>query len=219
MTEKLDFYDVIGVLIPGTVFLCAGAICYPSLASHLAIPQLPEAFAVIALVSLALLCGHVLQSLASFIEPLIEKTWGGRTSEKAFRSGLGERYLPKESADRIAQALSKAMSVESGLRSKFLFAMQISETAGNSRVARFNALYAHFRVLLVMALVVLLMLIHASMWGALRSWPCSSKLGVCILASVVTALFWNRARQRAIYYVREVLLTAERTLLQRPANS
>jgi hypothetical protein len=219
MTDKLDFYDLLGILIPGTVFMCAGIICYPSLASQLALPQLPEGFAVIALVSLAVFVGHVLQSMASLVEPLIEKTWGGRMSEKALKSGLGERYLPKESADRIAGTLAKAMTMESGKRSRFLYAMQISETASNPRIARFNALYAHFRVLLVMALAVLMMLIHSAIWGALRSWPCLSKLGVCILAATLTALFWNRARQRAIYYVREVLLTAERTLLQRPANS
>lgn len=219
MVEKLDIYELLGILIPGTVFTCASAICFPSLASHFSLPQLPEGFAVIALISLALFVGYVLQSLASLVEPLIEKTWGGRISEKALESGLGERYFPKETAERIGRALTKGMNIESGNRSRFLYAMQISETASNPRVARFNALYAQFRVFLVVSLAILIMLIHASLWGALRSWPCSSKFGVCVMAAALTALFWNRARQRAIYYVREVLMTAERTLLQCTTNS
>lgn len=212
MIEKLDFYDLLGVLIPGTVFMCLGAVCYPTIATKLEVAKFPEAFSVIALTSAALFCGQVIQSLASLVEPLIEKTWGGRLSEKALAHGLGERYLPKDSATRISKRPSEAIKGEGSQRSKFLFALQLSETGGNPRIARFNALYAHFRVLSVLSLAVFIMLAHAFIWGELRAWNCSDKIGMCLLAAALMALFWNRTRQRAIYYVREVLLTAERLL-------
>jgi hypothetical protein len=218
MSEKLDFYDLIGVLIPGTVFMCLGAICYPDMVIKLAVAKFPDAFSVIALTSVALFFGQVLQSLASLSEPLLERTWGGRCSERALTHGLGDRYLPKDSAIRIARRLSEAIKGESSQRSKFLFALQLSETGGNPRIARFNALYAHFRVCLLLSLAVLLMLAHAFTWGGLRAWTCPDKIGLSLLAVAIVALFWNRTRQRAIYYVREVLLTAER-LLDTPSST
>ena len=218
MTEKLDFYDLLGVLIPGTIFMCLGAICYPAMATKFTVSQFPEAFSVVALTSAALFCGHILQSLASMAEPLIEKTWGGRLSERALNHGLGDRYLPKDTAIRMANRLSEAIQGESSSRSKFLFALQLSETGGNPRIPRFNALYALFRVFLILSLAVLAMLLHATLLGALKTWNCQDKIGLCLVAAALTALFWNRTRQRAIYYVREVLFTAERLLLAQTPN-
>ncbi len=218
MTEKLDFYDLLGVLIPGTIFICLGAICYPAIATKFTVPQFPEAFSVVALTSGALFFGHVLQSLSSIAEPLIEKTWGGRLSERALADGLGDRYLPKDTAIRIANRISEAIHGEASSRSKFLFALQLSETSGNPRISKFNALYALFRVFLILSLAVLAMLLHATLLGALRTWECQDKIGLCLVAATLSALFWNRTRQRAIYYVREVLFTTERLLLAPTLN-
>src|SRR5687767_653543 len=102
---------------------------------------MPEAFAVIGLTAVSILIGHLVQAIASLIEPALYWTWGGRPSERALDAGLGDRIFPADTGARIKSKLATSVGGTPTSRSLFLYAMQRAESSGSSRVTRFNALY------------------------------------------------------------------------------
>ncbi len=213
MVQKFDYYDLLGIVVPGTLLICWVPVCFPQITSLFHSIGFPEAFAVLALIALAFLVGQLVQAVASIIEPLLYWTWGGRPSDRALRVGLG-RYLPSETASRVRACLERAVQSDADDHSLFLFAIQRSDAAGVGRASRFNCLYAYHRGLFVLMLAATLLFGGSIQWGA------ASQLGgglpwvfVAVLVGL-SGLVWHRAKQRAMYYVREVLLSAERALEQ-----
>jgi len=218
VNDKFEFYDILGVIVPGIMLMCFGVLCFPETAKALSISNYPEAFTVIALTAVALFLGNILQALVSLAEPLLEFSWGGRLSEQALKTGLGERYFPSDSAKRISSKLAAAIGDNPSVRSRFLFAMQLAETSGNPRVGRFNALYAYNRAFLLLAVVSLFLTLASFFWGGLSAWDWRPKIIAIGTVVLLIILLWNRTKQRGIYYVREVLYTAER-LLNKPSST
>lgn len=212
MTEKLEVYDILGTLVPGILTVCVGALCFPSISPNLSSPQFPEAFAVMALIALAFFLGQLIQAISSLTEPWLNHTWGGSLSERVLTNGFGQRYFPPDAAKRIREKLEKTTSTPSSPRSLFLTALHLAETSPNSRVAKFNALYGYHRALLVLVVVSTLLFALSIRWGIGMSWPWQQSVGMFTSAVFVCFLVWHRTKQRAIYYVREVLYTAERLL-------
>jgi hypothetical protein len=169
---------------------------------------------VIALTAAALFLGQVINALGSLVEPLVFRTWGGRPSDTALVDGLGKLF-PEDSATRIKAKLSKAVGEGSSEHSLFLYAMQRAETQESSRARSFNMLYAYHRSLLVLAFLAAVMLFVSMCCAAVSAWSTGQKIGAGILLVLLLLLIWYRAWQRAAYYVREVLLTAERVIEDR----
>jgi hypothetical protein len=216
MVEKFEIYDLLGIVVPGTLLVGLTLILFPGLSTPAINVKLPEGFTVICLVALSVFAGNLVQAISSLIEPLIENTWGGRMSEKGLSHGFGDRYLPTDTAARIRSKLVSILGTNSKDRSQFLFALQKAETGENPRVGRFNALYAYHRAILCLTLITFALLGLSMVCGLAVLWSPSEKavaLGAAILLLFIT---WNRTRQRAIYYVREVLLTAECVIDDRP---
>lgn len=213
MTAKLDFYDVLGILVPGFLLLLMQPLLFPSLALQYRYASYPDGFMVMALTAVAIFVGHLVQTLGSLLEPLFNASWGGRPSGIALENGLSGRYLPTDTADRIRAKLTVCVGSGATVRSLFLYAMQQAE--GSDRTSRFNSLYAYHRGLLALWLVCCASLTASLVWGGLAgcSWSCKTLLMVG--AGTLLLLLWYRAKQRAMYYVREVLLTAERMLNDR----
>lgn len=211
MADKFNAYDILGILIPGILLLAWIPTCFPEMATWPPPVNFPDAFSVLALTALAVFLGQLVQALASLAEPVIYWTWGGRPSDRALAEGL-KRYFPSDTAARINDKISQALPQGSETHSLFLYAMQQATTAGNSRVEQFNTLYAYHRALLVLAILIGLTLAASMLWGAFYSWSAIQKTVALVLFFLLTLLIWYRAWQRACYYVREVLLTAERVL-------
>jgi hypothetical protein len=167
---------------------------------------------IVASLAFVVFIGHIIQTVGSLLEPCIHKTWRGQPPDQAFLEGLGDRYLPKDSAVRIRAKLAQTVGGEAGERSLFLRAVQLAESAGNARVQRFNSLYAYHRGLIILSLVALALLLASFQWGATAAWACGWKVAGTAAVLAILVLTWHRAKQRAYYYVREVLLTAERVL-------
>jgi hypothetical protein len=212
MNDKFELYDILGIVIPGSLLLALISVSFPEAAAPLASTEFPESFAVICLVALAVFLGHLIQAISSFFEPLMEWTWGGRSSERALHSGLGSRYLPADTAQRIKEKLMNAAGTVATDRSLFLLAMQKAETSGNARVSKFNGLYAYHRAMLTLVLVAIPVFVAAMQWGAAKQWPLREKAEVLAVGAGLLVIFWLRTRQRGFYYVREVLATAERII-------
>jgi hypothetical protein len=105
MVEKFEIYDLLGIVVPGTLLIGLTLILFPVLSAPASNVKLPEGFTVICLVALSVFAGNLVQAISSLIEPLIENTWGGRMSEKGLSRGLGDRYLPTDTAARIRNKL------------------------------------------------------------------------------------------------------------------
>lgn len=212
--DKFNIYELLSWVIPGALLVSLLGICFPSLATAAGTAKFPDGFSVVALLALAIFAGNLVQAVASLIEPVLNWTWGSRPSERALQHGLGNRYLPKDAAERIRKKLEAVVGAGASDRAIFLYAMQRAEAAGSPRVGTFNALYAYHRALLVLSLAGVLALIIAALSGQLPGLPWYGSLGAIAAGAAVLVLVWYRTKQRAFYYVREVLHTAERVLDQ-----
>jgi len=209
--DKFEFYDILAVLVPGTLLMACIGLFFPDIATPLTAMKLPDGFALICLTTLSIFLGHSIHAVSSLLDPFWEWTWGGRASERAFARGLGNRYLPAETATRIKGKLAAA-SGSAEDRSLFLFAMQKAETSENARVSKFNGLFAYHRAILTLLLVGTALLGISMCWGRAAGWNGAAKFWAFVGALAFLLLIWNRTKQRAFYYVREVLLTAERVI-------
>jgi hypothetical protein len=212
MTEKFEFYDVLGILVPGSILLALIAVSFPGVTPAFVGIAFPAAFAVICLTAVAAFLGELVQAISSFLEPVFNWTWGGRPSERALKEGLGTRYFPADSANRIRAKLAKAVGDTASDRSLFLYAMQKAETSGNSRVAKFNGLYAYHRAMFALVLTSLGVILVSMCWGTVKQWFWWDKVGIVAVDLFLLVRFWLRPKQRGFYYFREVLSTAERLL-------
>jgi hypothetical protein len=212
MTEKFEFYDVLGILVPGAMLLALIGVSFPGVTTAFAGVGFPAAFAVICLTAVAAFLGQLVQTISSFLELVFNWTWGGRPSERALKEGLGTRYFPADSANRIRAKLARSVGETASDRSLFLYAMQKAETSGNSRVAKFNGLYAYHRAMLALVLISLGVILASMCWGMMKGWTWRDKIGIVAVYILLLVVFWVRAKQRGFYYVREVLSTTERLL-------
>lgn len=216
MQDKLDFYDVLGVLVPGVLVICSIPLAFPVVAKAIAETGYPDGFAFVGLTAASIFAGYLIQAIASLLEGLLNRTWGGRPSEVALDHGLGDRFLPASAAARIKQKIAAVAEPDASSRSLFLIAKRAAENSGAPLVQRFNALYAYHRALVVLSAVALVLFVF-SFWGGLGArlgWK--ENTGIILVIIGLLVLFWHRTKQRGMYYVREVLLCAEHNL---PASS
>lgn len=211
MSSKFDAYDVLGIVVPGTMLLSWVALCFPEMATNVPKTSFPAGFSVIALTALAVFIGQLVQAVASICEPLVYKSWGGRPSDKALDAGI-PRFLPGETAKRIRAKLEAEIGDSSSGNSLFLFAMQLSDGLDTGRARRFNTLYAYHRALLQLMAIGGLVFCASVIWGHASTWSWGEICAAVLVWALLSSLIWYRAWQRACYYVREVLLTAERVL-------
>ena len=213
MLEKLSYYDVIGIVVPGTLLVGWIPVCFPVVVSRAEVTTFPEAFTFVVLLALVFFIGHLVQAISSLTQNLLYFTWGGRPSDTALEKGLGT-YFPKDSAIRIRGLLEDKIEKEADTHSLFLYAQQHADSAEKSRVSTFNGLYAYHRVLLTLIILAFILFLASKFWGAVASWTTAEFVVSLVLMVLLLVLFWHRAKQRAYYFVREVLLTAERILSQ-----
>ena len=220
MTNKFDFYDILGFLIPGTLLVCWVPICFPSISSMASALKFPSAFAVIALTALSVMLGHLMQAVGSIIEPAIQRTWGGKRSQRALTQGI-KGYLSQDAAKRIREKLCQVVGPEASDTDLFYYALQRTDAANIGRTTRFNSLYAYHRGLIVFFLIATALLAISTIWGPAASWTTHLQMGAFAGILVLLILVWYRTNQRDAYYVKEVLFTVERVLDEasaKPAN-
>ena len=67
MAEKLDVYDLLAALVPGTLLVCLVAVMFPVASDCAFSVSLPGAFAVVALTVLSVFTGHMIQAFSSLV--------------------------------------------------------------------------------------------------------------------------------------------------------
>ncbi len=212
MHDKMDIYDLLGTLIPGVLVVSLAPLAFPAMTEQLKSLAFPDAFAVLALTAASVLVGLLVQASASVLEPMLHRTWGGRPSEVALSRGLGDRYFSAQDGTRIRNQLTRLADAHASNQSLFLIAMQLAESGEAGKARRFNALYAYHRSLLTMMLVVCAAFVISSISGPASGLGWLDWCVTCAFLFGTMVLLWHRTRQRSYYYVREVLLSAERIL-------
>lgn len=211
MTDKFDFYDVMATLVPGILIVALIGVLFPAMQNRLESGH-DGAFAVMALTALSVFAGQLLVAVGSLVEPLLYRTWGGNPSDAALTEGLGNRYLPKTKGAAIRAKLAAECEPDAETVSLFIKAMSLANGAAGSKADRFNGLYAYHRTLLVLAVAALGLVVLSRFDGLAREWSLGGLAAALAFLCGLVSLCWHRARQRAFYFVREVLMTAEQEI-------
>lgn len=164
----------------------------------------------IAYLAFAFLCGYVINSVGSLLEPIYYFTIGGKPSSRLLNEGkekhclLYHFFIPKNTGIKkvrfyetknIRKILIRGLENENPSEDR-LFSKAMREVNGDqkTRVPDFNAYYALSRTVLTTALVSTVFLLASYSFG----WQ-------SYLSIVILLICWNRYKERAYYYAREVL--------------
>jgi hypothetical protein len=222
MAGKIDYYDVIAHVIPGTIgclfiFLTLDllGIVFPRPeAGSLGLAGL--GFAV------AYTLGHLLQSVASSLEPIYYACWGGLPSAKLLERE--SRHFSNEQLQSLIEELILFFEVKEkcpqdrrGIlhfhQRLFERSMSLCNKNKLGRVEAFVAIYGFHRVLLTTFLLGFVT--YATIWAMqIRGWLYLAAAKIPLLKSMVFltglgfAIEIFRARKRAYHYAREVLWMA-----------
>lgn len=214
MDQKLDYYDLLSAFVPGVLLLWWSLVCFPAISA--ANPKVSDAVGAIVFVVVALFFGQLIQALASVSEPLLQRSWGGKLSTRSLsHPATSTRILDTSFANRIRDRLRVAAGTNSAPPDVlFQYALHLAYADPHGRARLFNQLYAYHRSLLTAVALAIIVFGLSLQHGAVSAWSESVRLicGMMLLAMVI--LLWHRTRQRDEYFVREVLLLADRSLTQ-----
>lgn len=198
---NFKYYDVLSSLIMGYVALVIGM--------YLLQIEYNNDYT-IAYLAMAFLCGYFINAVSGLLEPLYYLTIGGKPSNRLLNDGKGNHgwfyhlFIPRNTGiwrvhfyetERARSLLSK--EIESGSISEDrLFNIAKLEVSGNqdSRVPDFSANYALARSIFTMTII--------STGLIISSYPNNWQSYISIIVLLVS---WNRYKERAYYYAREVL--------------
>jgi hypothetical protein len=218
---QLKIFDILSSVIPGGLVLCC--LIFFNVA-HLIDPSWIEKkisiykdvstiLAVIFIVA-SYLAGYIVHAVGSWIEPLLWKTWGGRPTQLLFsgnstRLGLGSEkesilnWLKSKSSDSRLSNIEIKMLSPDDFRQIFQIAKNLAFTyAGDNfkvRIEEFNNSYVFSRNILVSFLFALGCSIALAFYKVV-----SIEWAIMLLFLVI--IVWWRARDRAFYYSREILV-------------
>ncbi len=179
-------YDILSALIPGFIVLLA-------LLSFFELEFNKDY--IVPYTAIGFLIGFMVNALSSWFEDFYYFTWGGKPSDKLldgkciWKIKFHEYEKVKE---MLKQKCGKTNPTNDNL---FAIAMRYSNSQKDSRVPDFNANYVFARALLTTMLIVTVALLstHFLEW----------KYYAVLIPILI--IIWLRCKQRAYYYVREVL--------------
>ena len=224
MVEKFDYYDAIAHIIPGTVACLF--ILYVFDILGISLPKVSEGpLAQVGIgVAVAYTVGHLLQGLASTLEPVYYVFWGGKPSIKLLEHS--SRQFSDAQRQELIHSMVRFFGVEEecpeDARKKggyyqrlFERGMALCNRQKLGRVESFVTSYAFHRVLLTTFLLSFLVSLGIEVLLLLQKLILQAdKLSVLHFLFAATgtgmAIEVFRARKRAYYYAREVLwMTAD----------
>ena len=213
MLDKIDIYDVVTSLLHGTLFLVAGCVLFPQSMKVISPLEMSEVVSSIAFISIAYFTGQVITSVSSLIQPFLFWIWGGMPSNVVFKGKIPNKYIPYDMVELARIALQKTSPMPLSDAAIFSKAMGIARKADGSLSERHNRMYAYNRITFCNLALILGMFALSCFWGECKSFSYKQIAGVTIVFILLLLLHCYRAKQRAFYYVREVLIVAERELL------
>lgn len=198
---NFKYYDVLSRLVVGYILLVVGLFSFN---------VKYNSDYTVAYFAVAFLCGYIVNAVGSLFEPLYYFTIGGKPSTRLLNENKETHhwiyylFIPKNNGikkvrfyetEKVRKLLMNGLESENPSEDR-LFSKAMREVNGgeSSRVSDFNAHYALARTVLTAVLISAVLIIS--------SYPCYGKSYLLI---VVLLICWNRYRERAYYYAREVL--------------
>lgn len=222
MIEKFNYYDAIAHLIPGTIGCLFCLYAFDLLGISIPRPEVGSLGGLGIGVAIAYTFGHLLQSLASTLEPSYYAVWGGKPSVKLLQDKsecFSEAQRNRMVADLVSffKVNEKCPDDSQGMANFYQRLFERCMTLCNrnrlGRVEAFNAIYGFHRVLLTTFGIGFIT--YATIWIkhhylnlALSPSKNSLLIALLILTGAGTAIEAFRARKRAYYYAKEVLWMA-----------
>lgn len=224
MSEKFDYYDAVAHLIPGAVGCLLAFYHCDLFGITIPVPKTGQIAELGIGVAIAYTAGHLLQSVASFLEPVYYFMWGGQPSvvilEKDtphLTGGRREQYLRE-----FQEAFGVQGPIPSDRKKKNTFyqgifqrCMGVCNKNKLGRVERFVTIYGFHRVMLTtffLSWLVLMIQVGRSLLGMVALLPeqVNSLLFLVPLLTGATVVEVFRSRARGYHYAREVVsMTAE----------
>ena len=211
--NNLKYYDILGHLVPGLVFLLAVGFVLVEAGTEL--PEIPggNGANLLVVTALAYYVGHLLAAVSSWIQPVLYFLWLGKPSRRILVKETS--HIHRDVRDSVRQRLAGecglSKEVPKGWREHakyldglFSRASSICNKENLGRVTEFNAKYALHRslfVALVLAGVISLCIVKVAKPGFSVDFVSWLIVGYFVIA--VISFF--RARQRGYYFAREVL--------------
>lgn len=198
---EFKYYDVLSSLVVGYVVLIIGMYSF----------QIEyNSDYTVAYLAIAFLCGYIINSIGSLLEPIYYFTIGGKPSNRLLDDSKKKHcwfynlFVPKNTGIKKARfyetATARKLLLE-GFEDEdpkedrlFSKAMRTVNGDQDTRVPDFLAHYALSRTILTTVLISSLFIIYANP----NNWQ-------SYLSIVLVLICWNRYRERAYYYAREVL--------------
>lgn len=198
---NFKYYDVLSSLVMGYVALVFGM--------HTLQLEYDNYYTA-AYLAVAFLCGYIINSIGSLLEPFYYFTIGGKPSTRLLNEDpkkhnwLYHVFIPKNTGIKkvrfyetktVRLILLKGIEDENPPEDRlFNKAKSAVNSDQNSRVHDFNAHYAQSRSILTTVLVsaIFVIVAYPDCWQSYISIP-------------IVFVCWNRYKERAYYYAREVL--------------
>ena len=209
MIDKFDIYDIVTSLLHGTLFLGASFVLFPQAINNVRPLDISEVVMSAMFISVAYFLGQAITSISSLLQPFLFLTWGGMPSKIVFGGGFPEKYLSADLIGLAKKALQKSSDVKLSDAALFSKAMGIARKAEGSLSERHNQMYAYNRTTLCNLILLLGLFIASCFHGSCREFGWTAIAATLICIAFLLLLHWYRAKQRAFYYVREVLIVAE----------
>lgn len=198
---EFKYFDVLSNLVVGYVLLVIGMYAF----------QIEyNSDYTVAYLAMAFLCGYLINAVSSLLEPVYYFTIGGKPSNRLLNDGTEKHgkfyhlFIPRNTGIRkvrfyettaVRKLLLEGIESENPKEDR-LFGRAMRAVNGNqdSRVPDFNAHYALSRTILTTVLISATLVIYTnpSNWHS-------------YLSIALVLICWNRYKERAYYYAREVL--------------
>ena len=212
MIERIDIYDAMTSLLHGTLFLATSFVLFPQVINVVHPLEAFEVLQSIIFICIAYFLGQIITSISSFTQPLLFWTWGGMPSAIVFSGHFPEKYLAADVIDLAKNALQKTSDIKLSDAALFSKAMGIARKVEGSLSERHNQMYAYNRTALTDLILMLGLFVISCFCGLCKDFGAGRIVAIFVVLGMLLILHWYRAKQRAFYYVREVIVVAEREL-------
>ncbi len=188
---SFKYYDLLSNLIVGIVaFFAIWKLLFPDL-------DISEWVVILA----GYVVGYFLNAISSLIEPFLFCTICGKPSDKLLTPVPGQKWTGIKKvkfyfAEEAVKSLKKDTDdAEATTDKMFGYAMRMVSSNNDNRVSDFNGNYALSRVVFTTVIFVAIV-VECMLYDVWYSW---------LLSIAVLILSWNRFKESAYYYAKEVL--------------
>lgn len=179
-------YDIFSSLIPGFLVVLM-------LLNLLKLQY--DSSLVVVYTAISFLLGFIMNTISSWMEDFYFWTWGGKPSKKLLNGKDIWKVRFYHGSKAKSLLLTDSNNPQASTDELFAIAMRFANGSKDTRIEDFNSIYAFSRTLFTTLLIgtIVLLIEHYDNWR--------------YYAILLPSLFvlWLRCKQRAYYYVREVL--------------